>query len=73
MTMARCIHSCHDIEWGADQGEECGIEVDRPVAVQTHVHRHQALQTTGKIYFTIIRSYLDVPNDCWQAGWIALF
>ncbi len=53
--MACCIHPCHDIEWGADQGEEGGVEVDRTVAVQTHVHRHQALQTTGKTYFTTYR------------------
>ena len=33
-----------DVEGGAHQSEESRVEVDRPVRVQGHVHRDQALQ-----------------------------
>ena len=33
-----------DVERGAHQSEESRVEVDRPVRVQGHVHRDQALQ-----------------------------
>ena len=33
-----------DVEGGAHQSEESRVEVDRPVRVEGHVHRDQALQ-----------------------------
>ena len=40
-----------DVERGAHQSEESRVEVDRPVRVQGHVHRDQALQARDyKIY-----------------------
>ena len=37
------ISLCEDVQRGSHQREQCGIEVDRTVGVEGHVHSNQAL------------------------------
>merc|ERR1719350_1982904 len=67
-----------DVEGGAHQSEESRIEVDRPVRVQGHVHRDQALashtmgtelsKTKRRRYFPEKGDHVDVLDEPFGIG-----
>ena len=39
---------CEDVERGSHQSKQRGVEVDRPVSTEWHVHGDQTLNTNNK-------------------------
>lgn len=59
-----------DLEGSADQGEERGVEGHHPVAVERHVHGHQALGDTNTSCYSTsaFQNQNQVPAARWLVG-----